>query len=166
MSGIPGLQGIDHVALTVPDLDEATRFYCDVIGGTLLYELGPFDARQMPPSDDGLDWTEAHLDVADALLSFRVVQLGSVVLELFSYQRPAELSAAGLGDAAPGHGHIGFAVDDIAAATAYLLDQGVRVLSGPIDVPPEAPSGAMLNRYFADPWGNQLELTQRPGHAH
>ncbi len=162
MSGIPGLQGIDHVSITVPDLDAATHFYCDIIGGVLLYELGPFDAREFPRAADGLDWTEAHIGVADALIIFRVVRLGNVMLELFSFERPSRLRDLRWEDTGSGHGHIGFAVDDIEVATTYLVDSGVRVLSGPIEVPPDAPSGAMLNRYFVDPWGNQLELTQRP----
>ena len=32
-AGIPGLQHVDYAALTVPNLDEAVAFYCEVIGG-------------------------------------------------------------------------------------------------------------------------------------
>ena len=38
---LPGLSGLDHVGLTVPDLEEATRFLVDVIGCEYLYSLGP-----------------------------------------------------------------------------------------------------------------------------
>jgi hypothetical protein len=31
--GLPGLSHVDHVGLTVPELDIAVKFYCDVIGG-------------------------------------------------------------------------------------------------------------------------------------
>ncbi len=58
--GLPGLSHVDHVGLTVPDLDAASKFYCDVIGGYELYRLGPFDAAEMPRMADGRDWTEAH----------------------------------------------------------------------------------------------------------
>lgn len=160
MSAIPGLRGIDHLSVTVPDLEEATRFYCDVIGGDLLYELGPFDAREMP-GEGGRDWTEAHLAVADARLRFRAVRFGDVILELFEFERPGRTLDRPVRASELGRGHIGFEVDDIEAATAYLVEQGVEVLAGPIDVPAEAPSGAMLSRYFTDPWGNQLELTER-----
>ena len=34
--GLPGLSHVDHVGLTVPNLEAAVRFYCDIIGG---YEL-------------------------------------------------------------------------------------------------------------------------------
>ena len=55
--GLPGLSHVDHVGLTVPDLDAAVRFYCDVIGGHELYRIGPFDAAEMPRMSDGRDWT-------------------------------------------------------------------------------------------------------------
>ena len=31
-NGLPGFSHIDHVGLTVPDLDAAARFYCEIIG--------------------------------------------------------------------------------------------------------------------------------------
>jgi len=30
--GLPGLVGADHIGITVPDLEAATRFFVDVIG--------------------------------------------------------------------------------------------------------------------------------------
>ena len=53
--GLPGLSHVDHVGLTVPDLDAAVGFYCDVFGGHELYRLGPFDAAEMPRMSDGRD---------------------------------------------------------------------------------------------------------------
>ena len=41
-TGIPGLRGTEHIGFTVPDLEEATRFFVDVIGCELIYTLGPF----------------------------------------------------------------------------------------------------------------------------
>ena len=31
--GIPGMCGVDHIGLTVPNLEEATEFFVDVLGG-------------------------------------------------------------------------------------------------------------------------------------
>ena len=62
--GLPGLSHVDHVGLTVPDLDAASRFYCEVIGGDEVYRLGPFDAAEIPRMADGRDWTAAHINVA------------------------------------------------------------------------------------------------------
>ena len=67
--GLPGLSHVDHVGLTVPNLDAAVRFYCDVIGCHELYRMGPFDAAEMPRMTDGRDWTEAHVNVAETTTS-------------------------------------------------------------------------------------------------
>jgi len=39
---IPGLRGTEHIGFTVPDLDQAERFFVDVIGCEKVYSLGPF----------------------------------------------------------------------------------------------------------------------------
>ena len=55
MGGIPGLRGTEHIGFTVPDLDQAERFFVDIIGCELIYSLGPFI------KDD--DWMLEHLNV-------------------------------------------------------------------------------------------------------
>ena len=72
--GLPGLSHVDHVGLTVPDLDAAVGFYCDVFGGHELYRLGPFDATEMPHMSDGRDWAEAHINVAGARLTIAILR--------------------------------------------------------------------------------------------
>ena len=53
--GLPGLAGAEHIGITVPDLEAATRFFVDVIGCKAVFEVGPF------ASDD--DWMQKHLGV-------------------------------------------------------------------------------------------------------
>lgn len=159
---MPGFKQIDHISLTVSNAAEAAEFYCEVFGASPLYELGPFDAQDMPGMPDGRDWTDAHIDVPDARLRFTVVRLGGLKLEFTEYERPTNVRESSPRNCDPGGHHIGLEVDDIAVATAYLEGHGLRILDGPIDIPAGAPSGAMLCRYFSDPWGNQLELIQLP----
>ena len=37
--GKPRIRAVDHVTIPVHDLDEAQRFYCDLIGGALLARI-------------------------------------------------------------------------------------------------------------------------------
>ena len=53
---LPGLAGVEHVGFTAPDLEEATRFFVEVIGCEHVYTLGPFQ------DDDG-DWMTRQLNV-------------------------------------------------------------------------------------------------------
>ena len=40
---IPGLTRVDHIGVTVPDLDEAHVFFTEVLGAEYLYRLGPYE---------------------------------------------------------------------------------------------------------------------------
>src|SRR5258707_15785614 len=39
--GIPGMRGVEHIGLTVPNLEEATEFFVDVLGCEVVYSLNP-----------------------------------------------------------------------------------------------------------------------------
>ena len=56
---IPGLRGIDHVGITVPDVEAAVTFYSTLLGAKEVFRLGPFDSRDFP-AVDGKDWSLAH----------------------------------------------------------------------------------------------------------
>lgn len=158
--GIPGLQHVDHAALTVPDLDDAVKFYCEVVGGTELYRLGPFDDSQIPPLEDGRSWTEGHVNVAGAKLTIAMLQIGpNLMLELFQYDSPTDRSTTPPRNCDYGGHHIAFKVDDLDAAKAYLGNNGCQVMAGPI-VLDEGPCAGLRVNYFLDPWGNQLELVE------
>lgn len=159
-SGLPGLLHVDHVALTVPDLDAAASFYTEVLGGVELYRLGPFDAQEMPRMPDGKDWCEAHVNVADARLTIAMLQIGpTIMLELFQYDRPTTRNTTPPRNCDLGGHHIAFKVSNMAAAVEHLTKHEVRIMSGPIEMN-EGPCAGLQVRYFLDPWGNQLELVQ------
>lgn len=160
MSGIPGLSHVDHVGLTVPDLDAAVAFYCDAFGGTELYRLGPFDAADLPRMEDGRDWTEAHVNVAGARLTIAMLHIApNLMLELFRYEKPADARTEPPRNCDFGGHHIAFKVDDLEAAKSYLAEKGCRVMAGPI-VMDDGPCAGLKVNYVLDPWGNQLELVQ------
>jgi len=158
--GLPGLSHVDHVALTVPDLDAAVRFYCEVIGGHQLYRLGPFDAAEMPRMDDGRDWSDAHINVAGARLTIAMLSIGpNIMLELFQYDQPAERSTRPPRNSDFGGHHVAFKVTDLDAAKRHLAEHGCTVMAGPI-VLDQGPCATTRVNYFLDPWGNQLELVE------
>lgn len=149
---------IHHVALTVPDLDEAVRFYAETFGGSERYRLGPFDAEELPALPDGRDWTEAHVNVAGARLRIALVDIGGgPPLELFEYERPSGRDAPPRNHDRGGH-HVAFKVDDIDAEADRLRDRGVRLLER-IEID-DGPAAGQRVQYALDPWDNQLELIQ------
>jgi catechol 2,3-dioxygenase-like lactoylglutathione lyase family enzyme len=154
--GLPGLRGGDHVGITVPDLEAATRFLVDVLGAERFYDLGPFAA------DD--DWMTVHLGVrADARVErLRFFRLGlGLNLEVFEYTAPDQRTEPPLNSDVGGH-HLALYVDDIDAAVAYLRDHDVEVMGEPT-VRTSGPSGGQSWVYFRAPWGLQFELVSYPG---
>lgn len=153
--GMPGLRGTDHIGFTVPDLDQAVRFFVDVIGCEAFYDLGPFQS-------DG-DWMTTHLNVHPRTvmrrLKFLRCRSGSN-FEIFEYESPDQNRTQPRNSDVGGH-HLAFYVDDMAAALEHLRQHGVRILGEPT-VRDSGPSGGQTWVYFLAPWGMQLELVSYP----
>ncbi|NUT97512.1 MAG: VOC family protein [Saccharothrix sp.] len=153
---IPGARAVHHVAYTVPDLDQAVRFFVDVIGAELVYELGPVE------DPDG-DWMTRKLGVdPKASAHIAMLRLGPVTnLELFEYTAPDQRRELPRNSDWGGH-HLAIHVEDVDAAVAYLRDQpGVTVLGEPETIE-EGPITGDRWVYFTTPWGMQLELINLP----
>lgn len=157
---LPGVMHVDHVALTVPDLDAAVHFYGEVLGAIELYRMGPFDAEALPAMPDGTDWTAAHLNIAGARLNFVMMALGTnLMLELFRYERPYDARQTSPRNCDIGASHIALKVENLDDALAFLRERGVKVMAGPIVIDSGPCAGLRVN-YFLDPFGNQLELVE------
>src|SRR6266700_3532025 len=123
--GLPGLRGTEHVGFTVPDVEEATAFFVDVIGCEYVFEIGPFVA------DD--DWMVKHLNVPPRTIMrklrfFRCKQGPN--FEIFQYEAPGQNLVPPKNSDVGGH-HLAFYVDDFDAAVAYLKSKGVCLLGEP-----------------------------------
>ena len=154
--GIPTARNVDHVGVTVPDLEAAIRFFVDVLGCDLLYRSGPF----ADPEGDGM---ERGLAVdRRAVLDLALLRCGpNLNVELLRFATP-EPAAPPPRNSDPGAAHLAFAVDDLEAAMAYLAGQpGVTLLAGPNTVP-FGPSAGLRYVYFTAPWGLTLELVAVP----
>ena len=151
---LPGLSGLDHVGLTVPDLEEATRFLVDVIGCEYLYSLGPL-------ADEGGAWMQTHLNVDPrAVARVRFFRCGSSpVLEVFEYTAPDQVAMPPRNSDVGGH-HVALYVDDLDAAVRYLKARGVAVLGEP--TASTGPHEGQRWVYFLAPWGAQFELVSYP----
>lgn len=163
---LPGFMSVDHVSITVPDLDAAVRFYCDVFGAEVGYRMGPFDATDMPVQDDGRDWTEAHVDVKGAKLSIAMLKLAdNLMIELFQYDKPDYARQDPPRNCDIGGHHLAFRVSDLDAAISHLAEKGCAPLEGPI-VMDEGPTVGCRAQYLKDPWGNYFELMEYKNQAY
>lgn len=154
---IPSIRAVDHVAITVPDLEQGIRFFVDVVGGEHVYTTGVFE------NTTG-DWMTTNINVdARARLRIAMVRLGSATtLELFEYEAVDQRTEIPR-NSDRGASHLCFYVDDMGAAVAYLKTvDGVRVLGDPTAVGEGQPNHGATFVYWLTPWGHQLELINVP----
>lgn len=153
--GIPGLQGTEHIGFTVPDLEQATKFFVDVIGCEYFFELGPF-------ASEG-NWMQTHLNVHSRAVMRRLRFFrckNGPNFEIFQYEAPDQSLRQPANSDIGGH-HLAFYVDDFEAALAYLKDRGVQLLGEPT-VRTSGPNAGQTWIYFVSPWGMQFELVSYP----
>lgn len=151
---LPGLRGTEHIGFTVPNLDEAERFFVDIIGCEKVYSLGPFI------KDDNwlADQLNVHPRAVMRELRFFRCKNGPN-FEIFQWETPEPQAPQPKNSDIGGH-HLAFYVDDIDAAANYLKAQGVRIL-GDIVASQNASFGQRW-LYFLTPWGMQCELVSFP----
>lgn len=152
---LPGLRGTDHIGVTVPDIEEAHRFFVEILGCEHVYSL-PGIRR-----DD--EWMRDHLNVGPGTeatdIRFYRCGFGSN-FEVFEYRSPGQRLEPPRNSDVGGH-HLALYVDDLDAAVEYLRGHGIRVLGEPT-VSANASEGQRWV-YFLSPWGLQFELVSFPG---
>lgn len=157
---LPGFKKVDHIGLTVPDLDAAIDFYRDVFGAEVEHRLGPIAASDLPAMPSGSDWMEAHLDVKGAKLEKALLKLADgMMMELFQYDEPGDARREPPRNCDIGGHHVAYCVEKLEPAVEFLVARGCRSMEGLIDLP-EGPTANERSQYMADPWGNYFELME------
>jgi methylmalonyl-CoA epimerase len=127
--------GIDHVGILVSDLEEALRFYTEVLG----LEAGPIECRDEPP------------------IRRVCLRAGAAEIELIEARDPSRTMMRFLPHRHPGIYHLGLRVADVDAAAAELRRQDVP-LAG------EIREGADMRIQYLHPdaaQGTMIELVTR-----
>lgn len=153
---LPGVRGIDHIGITVPDLDQGVAFFRDVIGCQEAFRFGPF-------SDDKGTFMQDLVNVDPRAVLHRIVMMrcgqGSNI-ELFHYSAPGQKTEQPRNSDHGGH-HIAFYVKDIKAAVEKAKALGLKTFLGPFELK-EGPAAGQSITYVLTPWGMQLELISYP----
>jgi catechol 2,3-dioxygenase-like lactoylglutathione lyase family enzyme len=151
-------RGIDHIGVTVPDLEAATRFFAEAFDAVVLY-----DTLRRGDGPVGGPGTERRLGVPEGTAEVVVRMLAlpnGPGLELFEFRGPRQRGPALPCDL--GWQHIAFYVDDLDEAAARVSRAGGIPLGGPQPLP--GPEAGSRNRfwYARTPWGGTLELLTYP----
>lgn len=151
-----GAKGIQHIGVSVPDLDKARAFYLDLLGAV---EVGPpLEWRDNPFIDEviGLKGSAARQFMC---------RLGNAHIEVFEYSAPApERQDPDRGVNHHGYTHFAVQVEDIQACYQRLLDAGIRVHAPPsmagITVDDDGRRHGYAATYCRDFFGNVFEIME------
>lgn len=143
---------IDHVGITVPDLDQAVEFFVSALGCELVLRAGP-------DADVGYIWpgeTEPEESVCRLAILTHDSQHN---IELLEYRNTS--GAASSEHPRPsqtGGYHLAFHVEDMQSAIERLTAfDGVRVM-GKVLTEPSGPLEGLDWVYLMTPWGMVIEL--------
>jgi methylmalonyl-CoA/ethylmalonyl-CoA epimerase len=147
------LTGLAHTAVCVPDLEEAVRWYSEVLGLRVLSP--PYTMQGAQIEQDMGELVPHPVVVSAAIMGFGE---DDRVLELIEYP------AAGIGAAGPiqpsvvkvGITHVGIVCDDLVATRSELEKRGVAFLTKGI-----ADVAGLRTTWCHDPWGTVLILMEK-----
>ncbi|MBB3112515.1 lactoylglutathione lyase/glyoxylase I family protein [Paenibacillus phyllosphaerae] len=134
---IASLKG-HHIAVRVPDYEEAKNWYVEKLGFRVIQEWPFGDLRLAyiaPPHDDSF---------CLEIIGDGVVDEAVVYTDVNSSMHKA------------GYHHLCMTVGDVDQSIAYLKSNGVALIGEPFNL--EAIHRRLA--FFADPWGNLFELAQ------
>ncbi|MBQ0862706.1 VOC family protein [Streptomyces smyrnaeus] len=151
-------RGIDHVGVTVPDIEKATDFFARTLGAERLYDTLP---RAEGPKGGQETTRRLGVPPGTAQVAMRMLRLPhGPGLELFEFHGPRQREAAVPSDL--GWQHLACYVEDLPAACEAVREAGGSLLDEPHDLP--GPEAGPRNRfvYCRTPWGSTLELLTYP----
>jgi catechol 2,3-dioxygenase-like lactoylglutathione lyase family enzyme len=146
------LLGFAHAAICVPDVDEAARWYSEVLGLSIL--SAPYLME-----GDAIGRDMGELVPAPVAVKAAIVGLGDDdhVLELIEYPN-AGIHPGAVTPAVTRRGltHVGLVCDDVEQTRAELEGRGVEfIVSGVADV------ARLRTTWFCDPWGTVFILLEK-----
>ncbi len=151
-------RGIDHIGVTVPNIDQATTFFVEALGAQVLYDTLP--REEGPRSGHQLD---QRLGVPEGTeqIAIRMLMLAhGPGLELFEFSGPRQNRAAIPSDI--GWQHVAFYTDDLDGSLAAVIAAGGTALGDPKQLPSVEAGARNRFVYCRTPWGSTIELITYP----
>ncbi|MCP1315215.1 MULTISPECIES: VOC family protein [unclassified Halomonas] len=151
------VRGVEHVGMTVPNMEEAEAFFMNAFDAEVLYRVLPKSADDQSGEEVGAINGMPEDNAQRAISMLRMG--GGANLELFEVSRPtgepARICSLGLT-------HFSIVVDDIEAAGRAAKAAGATMFDGPQDCfDAESGPGNKL-WFFHTPWGTLVEMLQLP----
>ncbi|MCJ2178740.1 VOC family protein [Novosphingobium album (ex Hu et al. 2023)] len=153
---LPGVIGVHHIGVSVPDLGKAREFYLDILGA--VEEVAPLEWADNPFIDSvvGLKGSAARQFFC---------RLGNVQIEVFEYSTPKQAPLdpqRGVNEY--GYTHIALQVEDITAVHERIIAAGLPVHTPPaldaITTDVDGVKHGYTGTYCRDFFGNVFEILE------
>lgn len=156
MAAVAGIRGVHHIAVSVPDLAKARRFYIDLLGAE--EEVEPLSWRDDP-------FIDSVIGLEGSICDQFICRLGNIQIEVFEYHTPrSDPQDPDRGVNHYGYTHFALQVDDIQACYDRLSAEGIRFHAPPdlgtITVDAEGNKTGYSATYCRDWFGNVFELIE------
>ena len=152
------VRGMDHIGITVPDIEQATTFFCAALGAEVIYtSVAPEDELDQDAQQKTL-----RLTPGTQVKAVRMLKLHhGPGIELFEMHGDDQREPPRANDY--GLQHFAVYVDDIDAAIQCFEQAGGSMFTGPkaLSFPPERGDGNAFC-YGRTPWGGIIEMITRP----
>jgi catechol 2,3-dioxygenase-like lactoylglutathione lyase family enzyme len=153
---VPGLLGIDHIGITVPNIDVAAAWLEQNLGFSNPLTFGPFSDPVGTFMTDLVD-----VNPRAVVQEIRMLRGGDGPgVELFQYTSPDQDQTFRRNSDWGAH-HIAFYVRDIDKGVEYLQSETGTKLFGPVTLTDGPAAGQAIN-YFENPFGTNIELISYP----
>lgn len=145
------VRGLDHVAITVPDLSEAKSFFVGALGCKQVFDLGPF-------KDDNGNWMADNIGTHPrAVMNIGIMRCGNAsTVELMEINSPSQNKEFPARDDL-GASSLGFYTDDLEGSIDQVKSAGGTVL-GSITSVEQGPEAGRRFIYTKSPWGQLIFL--------
>ncbi|XBS69652.1 VOC family protein [Acerihabitans sp. KWT182] len=153
------VRGMDHVGITVADIEQATRFFAEAFGAEVIYDSVKRSDENLKGADQE---SHLHLFEGTAIKAVRMLKLqNGPGVELFEMHGPEQRAPARPSDF--GIQHFAVYVDDIDEAVRLFERAGGKMFSRPLPLtfPTEIGKGNAFC-YGRTPWGSVIELITLP----
>ena len=154
------IRGIEHIGITVTNLDEAEKFFVNALGASVLYRIVPPDEPDKSLKGKDMfskDGFPAEINIS-GLAMLRLANGCNV--ELFQTQPEAKEYQAN--PSQPGINHFSLYVDNIKEVGESMKNHGAKMFEGPTDCFAQEEGKGNQTWFGMTPFGVLIELITLP----
>lgn len=152
------IRGIEHIGITVPEIEAAERFFVEAFGARTLYAL--IEKGGKPQLGDEMEGKNG-LEAGTKIVAMRMMRIADGAnVELFEVDG-AHGSVAD-GPSRYGLHHFALYVDDLDAAASRFRAAGGTMLEGPIELGGKERGPGNRCWFGNTPWGLHVEFVHLP----